>query len=1277
LQVDVLDKDQKKIGDGWHYGADVINKSMEEVIDLKDNKYKDVRYLRITSESSNGYDITSLSVHRRRYCRITDNKTSLSFTTTANSTSDAQSINVQYANYPLEVECSNPKFKFTPTTSFGDCGVYGMQTVSVTYEAGASAGEDSGELYIKDNTGETLHTITLSATINKSSQTITSHNVASSYKTTDVITLAPTASSGLSNFVYRVSDNTVAQVNGSTLTFLKSGYFDITIKEPGNAGIDSTKVTISNIEVNKVTPTITTQPTIATITLPAILDTVTIGSVYEAEDDKGTAVTGTFTWNGTQTKMLDGTHNYSITFTPDQPAGKDWYNDTTYNIAVTAVKGAQTIDWSSFPNASSQACSKATSFNATASSGLAVTFTTSDKEIATIVNNTELNVLKAGTVTIYADQEGDDDYAAAPRVSKTITLTKEKPVIATMPTADTIYVSQTLSASTLHDWSVTVNDEPLSGSFAWNNSAILPAEGKRSYKATFTGTPAAWYDTVQADVEIVCRRYPQVVTWAYEGGTINVNANVSFSGATSSVEQPIHYLTSDPSIAEVDEEHGNKLIVHGKGTIEVIARPEENAIYEATEQRRTLTILPLVTTVMANPAAAEDLTYGQALSATEVVGGTVKGSDNAELQGTWTWDDGTEELNAGQNQSRGVTFTPTDDHWYTTATATATVNVNKANPTLAWSVAPTNLAYNGTATYTATSASNGAITYAIVEGGSYASIDENTGVLSIIEPGYTVTVQASQAEAANYNAPEAITVDVVIAAAPVNEFTNANGDGDWTNPANWSGNAVPEEDAPIVIVSGELVISDTLTVSDLTIEKDGGVTIVDDGKLIVTGESKDRVEYGDIHVMDDGELELKSTARLEVRHFTLDAKLGNTTNAAASGQISNEEKLNVNGDVYFQMTFEPNGAVTYGWYDFVVPFEVEVVGGIYEPSNLTTPLTNGWDYAVMAYDESKRAVKGKDWNKFSGTMLPGRVYTITIDYTRGWKSLVFKKKAGAAIGGSDAYQAEYSSALGESLDRGWNGLGNGTLRHTKLAAENVIIQIYDHANKCYVPREADSVNLAVGTSFFMQVGSAQTIVMNDAASNRPLLAPSVNGRHRVENFRLALVADGADYADDRTWLSASEEATGEYVVGRDVLKMGSLTGTNIARLWTRRADMNLCSNQMLMNNDESNCELGLYAPKAQAYTLSIENGPEDTDLYLTYNDRIIWDLTASPYTFDLNQGTTTGYGLRMKARAPQVATGVDEQNAEGQAMRKVIIDNTVYVITPDGKMYDIVGKSIK
>ena len=143
--------------------------------------------------------------------------------------------------------------------------------------------------------------------------------------------------------------------------------------------------------------------------------------------------------------------------------------------------------------------------------------------------------------------------------------------------------------------------------------------------------------------------------------------------------------------------------------------------------------------------------------------------------------------------------------------------------------------------------------------------------------------------------------------------------------------------------------------------------------------------------------------------------------------------------------------------------------------------------------------------------------------------------------------------------------------------------------------------------------------------------------------------------------------------------MGTLDAANIARMWTSKGGHNLCAVNATLSNNQANTPLSLYAPQAGSYWFAIDKAPEDATLYLTHNGNIIWDLTISPYLFDLSKGTTTGYGLRIEVKkTPAIMTGVEQSEFSDQSsVRKVIIDNKVYVVTPEGKMYDIVGKGIK
>ena len=340
-----------------------------------------------------------------------------------------------------------------------------------------------------------------------------------------------------------------------------------------------------------------------------------------------------------------------------------------------------------------------------------------------------------------------------------------------------------------------------------------------------------------------------------------------------------------------------------------------------------------------------------------------------------------------------------------------------------------------------------------------------------------------------------------------------------------------------------------------------------------------------------------------------------------------------------------------------------------------TPMRSGVDFMIMEYSESRRASGMKGWVNASGTLQPGRAYTITLDKW-AYTTYVFKKKTGASTTGINSFNAVASDV--ESQTRGWNGLGNGSLSHAQLtdAFSNAKVQLYDHAHNVYVTKEANESNFAVGTAFFIQVSEAQTISFAAAEENRTMMAPS-REVYTMDEFRLTLKDTETDNTTDRLWLSASEEATEEYVIGQDLLKMGTPTSGTVAQMWTMKGGKVLCDVETAMNGERATAPLSFYAPKAGQYELAIDQAPEDVTLYLTYNDQVIWVLSFGSYVFDLEKGTTEGYGLRMETnRAPQIATGIDEQTA-GAQNRKVMINNTLYIVTDEGAIFDVMGKNIK
>lgn len=516
------------------------------------------------------------------------------------------------------------------------------------------------------------------------------------------------------------------------------------------------------------------------------------------------------------------------------------------------------------------------------------------------------------------------------------------------------------------------------------------------------------------------------------------------------------------------------------------------------------------------------------------------------------------------------------------------------------------------------------------------------------------------------------------ATVSANEEFIFNQEGDWNEKSNWTTDLVPDGNADITVAK-DMIINSAADVKSITIEEGVTVTVKRNVTLqIGNGTPKSRETYGNLYVEDGGQVILAEGATVNVNTFRLEASLGGNGEAATSGQVTNYDQLNVAGDAYFQLSFDPSGSISYGWYDFVLPFDVEVNGGIYLASDLSTPLVNRVDFAIMDFSEEKRAADEKAWYWFSGTLKAGKLYTITLDETRPERNTyVFKKKEGAAVDAPASYVPECS---GSDANSGWNGLGNGTLRYCQLNSlpMDAKMQVYDHQNDCYVPREATNYTYAAGTAFFIQVDASQeSITLDNVTESRGFLAPAREDR-ATDEFRLSLTAEGAERADDQMWFSAAEEATEAYVIGHDLTKMGSLTGAKVAQMWATKGNHNLCDIETQLINGSASAPLTVYAPKDGQYMLAVDKTPEDATLYLTYSGMAIWNLTYGPYMFDLKQGLNEGYGLLMHVHnAPEVTTGMDNTGAEAQSARKVLLNDQLYILTPDGSMYNVSGKMIR
>lgn len=511
---------------------------------------------------------------------------------------------------------------------------------------------------------------------------------------------------------------------------------------------------------------------------------------------------------------------------------------------------------------------------------------------------------------------------------------------------------------------------------------------------------------------------------------------------------------------------------------------------------------------------------------------------------------------------------------------------------------------------------------------------------------------------------------------------NGNNDNQWEDESNWENGEKPTIDDD-VIIRGNLVIDEVIEVKSLTIENTGNVTLTVNGSLTVgSGNSIEDLPggYGNLHVENGGNVAL-STGKLIVNDFILDAKLGDVLlgsgNAGVSGQVLNANKLDVRGNAYFDLALDPSGECSPGWYDFTVPFPVDALTGVSRFDNSThaeKTIKNEVNYAIMDFSESRRVSTGYGWKKYRGIMQPGQCYTITIDDVDNVYR--FKKTATGAFNTSMSESLAYTDV--ENANRGWNCLGNGTLAYANISAEGVErVQVYSHTTNAYTVVDFDDYTYIVGSAFMIQTpASNKAIAFTHEGATNTLRAP--RRASKETEFVLSLSREDANRTEDRLFVGADEAATYSYEIGRELAKFGTPTDSKVAQVWVDAYGMKLCDIEMPLMGDNAECAISFYAPKAGTYTFNINRAPADATLYLTYNGVDVWNLSESAYTIDLQKGTTTGYGLRFNANpAPQITTGVENATVDGKSVRKVLINNTIYIVTPEGEMYDLMGKSVK
>ena len=459
------------------------------------------------------------------------------------------------------------------------------------------------------------------------------------------------------------------------------------------------------------------------------------------------------------------------------------------------------------------------------------------------------------------------------------------------------------------------------------------------------------------------------------------------------------------------------------------------------------------------------------------------------------------------------------------------------------------------------------------------------------------------------------------------------------------------EKAPNRVIEDE-----TVNASDLTAGTD--VTIKDGGTLTVDGDK----QIGDLTVEEGGVVALNNTLTV-VGTFTIETTMA----GGKSGQLkgANTNNFIAQADAYIDITLGDNGNAD-KWHAFTVPFPVDALNGIFDLDG--NKLTNETNYAIMDYHGDIRAQGKYGWKKFRGTLVPGTFYLMTVDGNRTTYRMKMKAGSNVVADNKKDFYKYAASGEGQATDAGWNGIGNPTLAYGQVS---VAVQVLDPVNYVYVTKDANSCNFIVGTPFFYQAAGDGEIPVLGEDNEKPYYAPIRKAVKTTEQIKVSLANE--NYTDN-LFISASEDATADYQVGKDLVKMTMTNTPIVPQIFGVAYKTQLSMVHAPLVGDHANYTLNLYAPADGEYTISAQQ-TEDAIVYLTYEGSPIWNITAGEYNCDLQKGNNSGFGLMLVRRAPQVTTDIEGANQPQTGVRKLLINGQLF-IEKDGKLFNVTGQRL-
>ncbi|MEQ8573173.1 MAG: T9SS type A sorting domain-containing protein, partial [Fulvivirga sp.] len=373
---------------------------------------------------------------------------------------------------------------------------------------------------------------------------------------------------------------------------------------------------------------------------------------------------------------------------------------------------------------------------ATTSSGLAVSYLSSNTSVATISGNT-VTIVGAGTTTITASQSGNDNYHAAADVERTFTVGKANQTltfdIADQEIGNAPFSISASSNSGLTNFTFTVIDGP--ASVSGSTLTLDGTEGSVEVKAMEVGNDN--YNTASISTTFQVKdpsKTDQTITFSSLSNKTFGDADFELT-ATASSGLEVIYTSSNPEVATVN---GSTVTVVGAGSTTITASQGGDANFNiATPVSQVLIVNKATQTITVELIADKAVNS----SPFELVASTTSGLDLTYfVSGPATIEGNTITLDGAAGMVT-VTVLQAGNENYTSAEAQVSFEVldNLTAQTIMFESIKDQFLIDESLSLTATASSGLDVTYEIVSGPAKV----NGNVVTFTGLG-SVTVKASQ-----------------------------------------------------------------------------------------------------------------------------------------------------------------------------------------------------------------------------------------------------------------------------------------------------------------------------------------------------------------------------------------------------------------------------------------------------------------------------------------------------------------------------------------------------